>query len=74
MRTPERIATDRLRPGLRTNTGPGSDVRGGIACSVHDQVLDCSGALPAAKTVMRFRQSGATRGFRHGVFSRGGSF
>ena len=74
MRTPERIAADRLRAGARTGAGPAEAGYGGVAETVHDQVLDCSGAIPAAKTAFRFGQSGTVRGLGHGVFRRNGAF
>lgn len=74
MRSPERLVSDRLLAGKRANTGSAEVGVGPVAVSVHDQVLDCSGAIPAAKTAFRFRQTGTVRGLRNGVFSRGGSF
>lgn len=67
MRTPTRIAADRLRAGARTNTGPSEAGRGGVAATVHDQVLSVE-TWPL--NALLFRWAGAVRGFRHGVFRR----
>lgn len=74
MRLPERIEADKLRPGMRTATGGDTPAPGGGADILWDQVLDATPAVPAAKTAMRFRQSGTVRGFRNGVFRREGAF